>query len=214
MTRWTHDVGEDLVLLFLAILIGILAHLGVTFLALGGLELSLGQILLFLRGSQLLGLVTMESAIHFVELLETINSDDAYGVFSTLLSSSTGGHLIVSIVALRVGRLRVRVLGHRASLVLREHIRVARQLRGGALPVRLGLLQLLQRAVVQARLTTRLRVLRGYLLVETVANALAQSINSRVAASSIRLLIAHALVVIIWVVGLGIGRQLDSLALG
>lgn len=208
-------MGEDFVFLLLVVLLGILALLGATFLTLGWIKLTLRELLLLLSDSrELLSLVALDRAMHFVELLETVDGDDALSIFGAVLGTAGGHLLLAAIVALRVGCLRVRVLSHGAALVLREDVRVARDLRCLALPVRLSLLELLESAVVQTSLATRFRVLRGYLFVETVAHALAQSIDSSVAARSVRLLVAHALVIVIRVVSLRVGRQLDSLALG
>ena len=74
------------------------------------------------------------------------------------------------------------------------------------------LLQLLKIAVMQARFALLLRVLalRNF-LVETVTHALAKRIDARMTAG-FALLVAHALVVVVWVEGAGT-LQLDSLAM-
>ena len=89
---------------------------------------------------------------------------------------------------------------------------MARDLRGWPSHLVVGLLELLQSAVVQSSRLFLLLVFRSGVLVEAIADSLAERVNSSMAAS-LRLLVANALVVLVRVEGACVGRQLDGLAL-
>ena len=127
-----------------------------------------------------------------VELSQSLESDDALLIILDGLGGLSSSHT--------------------ATLVLGEDVGGARNLRSRT-TLAFRLLQLLEVAVVKARLALRLSVriaLRKF-LVETVTDALAERIHAGIAAR-LTLLIAHALIVFIGVEGAGT-LQLDRLAL-
>lgn len=198
MAGRSHHLAGYLIALFLTLCVRFLLQLVLVlcctaaFLALSGFV----QILLELIGScHFIGYISGNGTLNVVELAEALLRDHTLSV-QFILPLSSGG---------------LALLHH---LVLREDVGLARDLRGWSTLVRrVGLLELLEGARLQSTACgSAMIVLTGGVLVEPVANALAESVDASVA-RRLRFLVADTFVIAVRVVGFRTWRQLDRATL-
>ena len=132
-------LAVDLILFLLLVSSIWFLNLSAAFFSVGCLNFGFSK--LSLLGSEFISYITWDSPMNVIELLESLHSDDTLCVAGDLACRS----LLWPLAKDGLG------LGDAAaSLVLREDVRGAAGLRGGPTSLIVGLLQLLERAVVEA----------------------------------------------------------------
>ena len=133
-------LAVDLILFLLLVSSSIwFLNLSAAFFSVGCLNFGFSK--LSLLGSEFISYITWDSSMNVIELLESLHSDDTLCIASDLACRS----LLWPLAKDGLG------LGDAAaSLVLREDVRGTAGLRGGPTSLIVGLLQLLERAVVEA----------------------------------------------------------------
>lgn len=206
MAGTSHILADDFVALFFAVNVFVFNDVEVLALfADNDVEVSLGELVddgLVLTGSNLFVLISSDSALCSVEFLKAIGRDHT------------------DLVIERSFRFPCAHLGgscDASALVDGEDVGGTASLRRGSSLATTGLLEALKGTVVKATLRLLLSLLFNFaagILVEAITDALAESIHTSMAACSVGLLVAHALVVSIRVEGTSARCQLDGLALG